>query len=648
MLALAPLLLALHPVPPPTLRRAAAPALPSFLSRGAVAATTAAAALAGAPLPVFAEGGGLPLVGTFFETDDGRQVIVFFAQTLISWGVPAAVALVFVLLAYKPNKPDAENEDGGLPPQLAKALGLGKEPKEYLAIERLNAKLQSFDYSFAKATTSKETALRASERLSLERRFGSEVSAMGLETEAVREIAKAEQQFRKIDDAIAKELAGAMRTLRASSLAKKGNASGAMALPGMSSSPAFGGGGDGQKTVRSLQDRRMTNELAFLASLSNTLQPEQASRLAAALKPAGSELAADEPGGGSTSAVASLADAAASSRAAAKHVYVLSFFGDVTASQVSTLRQEITAVLRNADVARGDEVVLVLNTGGGTVTGYGLAAAQLQRLKTKGIKLTICVEQVAASGGYMMACVADTILCAPFAVIGSIGVITEQPNVYERLKKEGVVFSTVTAGKYKRTLTPTKEIDPKDEAKLKEDIEQVLALFAAFVGENRPQLDIANVATGETWLGPDALKNKLVDGLTTVDELLTGHVDGGAEVFSIKYKDPAAKSPLAALLSPSGSGGADAGLLRLLALQAANMNGGGMRGLLSRALGGSPAAASNTDALLEALGGTVQDADGTERASRQAMATRLPGEAEPMAMWPGSQKDAADEATWFL
>merc|ERR1740117_1240704 len=219
-----------------------------------------------------------------------------------------------------------------------------------------------------------------------------------------------------------------------------------------------------------------------------------------------------------------------------------------------------------------------------------------------------------------MACVADTILCAPFAVIGSIGVITEQPNVYERLKKEGVVFSTVTAGKYKRTLTPTKEIDPKDEAKLKEDIEQVLALFAAFVGENRPQLDIANVATGETWLGPDALKNKLVDGLTTVDELLTGHVDGGA----------------------------DAGLLRLLALQAANMNGGGMRGLLSRALGGSPAAASNTDALLEALGGTVQDADGTERASRQAMATRLPGEAEPMAMWPGSQKDSADEATWFL
>merc|ERR1740139_1307336 len=185
VLVLAPLLLALQPVPPPTLQRSVP------LLRGA------APAIAGTPLPVFADGG-LPIVGKFFETDDGRQIIVFFAQTLISWGVPAAVALVFVLLAYKPDKSDSEDEDGGLPAPLAKALGLSKEPKEYLAIERLNAKLQSFDYSFAKATTSKETALRASERLALERRFGSEVSAMGLETEAVREIVKAEQQFRKI------------------------------------------------------------------------------------------------------------------------------------------------------------------------------------------------------------------------------------------------------------------------------------------------------------------------------------------------------------------------------------------------------------------------------------------------------------------
>jgi signal peptide peptidase SppA len=189
--------------------------------------------------------------------------------------------------------------------------------------------------------------------------------------------------------------------------------------------------------------------------------------------------------------------------------------------------------------------VLVLNTGGGTVTGYGLAAAQLQRLKDAKLPLTICVEQVAASGGYLMACVADEIVAAPFAVLGSIGVITEQPNVYERLTREGISFETITAGKYKRTLTPTKKVDPKDVAKLKDDIEKVLAIFRNFVAKHRPSLDIDKVATGETWIGPDALAQNLVDRLATVDDVLLKYVDAGAEVFGVKYKQK--KSPLAAL-----------------------------------------------------------------------------------------------------
>ena len=159
-----------------------------------------------------------------------------------------------------------------------------------------------------------------------------------------------------------------------------------------------------------------------------------------------------------------------------KHVFVLNFFGDVQASQAAGLREEVTAVLRQAKKRRGDEVVLVLNTGGGTVTGYGLAAAQLTRLRDADIKLTVCVEQVAASGGYMMACCADRLVASPFAVLGSIGVISEIPNLYERLKKEGIEFQTVTAGKFKRTLTPTKKIDPKDVEKSKADIEDVLVL----------------------------------------------------------------------------------------------------------------------------------------------------------------------------
>jgi len=224
-----------------------------------------------------------------------------------------------------------------------------------------------------------------------------------------------------------------------------------------------------------------------------------------------------------------------------KNVFLLKFNGDVQASQVKTLRQEVTAVIRNAK--KDDEVVLILNTGGGTVTGYGLAAAQLTRLKQAGLKLSICVEQVAASGGYMMACTADKIFASPFAVLGSIGVISEQPNLYERLKREGIEFQTVTAGKFKRTLTPFKKPTEEDFNKNKEDIEQVLVLFKNFVAEQRPQVNIEEVATGETWFGPDALKRGLVDELKTVDDVLLDLLEAGAEIFSVTFNPARAAQP---------------------------------------------------------------------------------------------------------
>jgi serine protease SohB len=178
-------------------------------------------------------------------------------------------------------------------------------------------------------------------------------------------------------------------------------------------------------------------------------------------------------------------------------------------------------------------VVLELDSGGGTVTGYGFAAAQLERLKAAGLPLTICVTEVAASGGYMMACTADRLVAGPLAILGSIGVITDIPNVYERLKKEGVVFNTVTAGKYKRQLTPTKQTTDKDLAKTKQDLEDILTLFKGFVKRNRPKLDIDDVATGEIWFGPDALEKKLCDELATVDEVLMGLVQDGHDVFQV-------------------------------------------------------------------------------------------------------------------
>jgi len=220
---------------------------------------------------------------------------------------------------------------------------------------------------------------------------------------------------------------------------------------------------------------------------------------------------------------------------AGKNLYVTRFPGDVTASQLNELREEVTGILQVAKP--GDEALLVLQSGGGTVTGYGLAAAQLQRFKAKNIKLTVCVEQVAASGGYMMCCTADRIVASPFAVLGSIGVISEVPNAYERLQREGIEFATITAGKYKRTVTPTKKVTKEDLKKSTEDINEIFNLFKSFVGSQRPQLDIENVATGDTWFGEDALARGLCDELATADDVLLDFVDKGYDLYEVAY-DP--------------------------------------------------------------------------------------------------------------
>ncbi|KAL7541665.1 hypothetical protein ACHAXR_011109 [Thalassiosira sp. AJA248-18] len=234
-----------------------------------------------------------------------------------------------------------------------------------------------------------------------------------------------------------------------------------------------------------------------------------------------------------------------------KNLFVTRFPGDVSASQLNELREEVTGILGSAQP--GDEALLVLQSGGGTVTGYGLAAAQLQRFKAKGMKLTVCVEQVAASGGYMMCCTADRIVASPFAVLGSIGVISEVPNAYERLKQEGIEFQTVTAGKYKRTVTPTKKITKEDLKKSTEDIQEIFNLFKGFVKSQRPQLDIEDVATGDTWFGEDALEKGLCDELATADDVLLEFVDNGFDLYEVVY-DPAPEG-VGGLLTglPSGS-----------------------------------------------------------------------------------------------
>jgi serine protease SohB len=219
-----------------------------------------------------------------------------------------------------------------------------------------------------------------------------------------------------------------------------------------------------------------------------------------------------------------------------QRVFVLSFLGDLYASQVETLRKEVTAILRSATPS--DEVMVILQSSGGTVTGYGLVAAQLLRIKESGLRLTVAVEQVAASGGYLVASVASTIICSPFAVVGSIGVIQEVPNIHKRLNSEGVEFHSITAGKYKRVLSSTKEVTSDDLAKAKADLEEIHTLFQEFVKENRPSIDLDVVATGEIWFGTRAVEVGLCDAIKTADSLLMDYVDSGFDVFHLKYEDP--------------------------------------------------------------------------------------------------------------
>ncbi|PYF83261.1 protease SohB [Marinomonas alcarazii] len=218
-----------------------------------------------------------------------------------------------------------------------------------------------------------------------------------------------------------------------------------------------------------------------------------------------------------------------------KRLYVLDFDGDIKASAVESLREEITAVLSVAKPK--DEVVVRLESGGGVVHGYGLAASQLQRIREAGIPLTVCVDKVAASGGYMMACVADKIIAAPFAILGSIGVVAQIPNVHRLLDKSLIDVELHTAGRYKRTLTMLGENTEEGREKFKQDLEDTHGLFKRFVSGQRPQLDIEDIATGDTWYGSEALENKLVDVVMTSDAYLVSHYHD-TEVVRVVYKQP--------------------------------------------------------------------------------------------------------------
>jgi len=525
---------------------------------------------------------------------------------VIDWGVPT-LAVGFLLSGLKgPPEPDdgasGSSPLGGL---FKRGGGGGVErgvtlPKELIKVEPLGERLASFEFSLESATGSRSAALAAERRRALRRRFNDDLG--GLSDTALAALAEAEAAWRKEAAAPAAAAVAARGQVRELSV----QLGGAVTPPGERAASEAPGQGALRKRLAKAHARlaraqraSADAEVSFLQAASEALGSgdagawEARAKLSAlAARPASWEPLAPplehggvggDAAGAAGAAAGGAAGGAAGSAAAAARAFVLDFPGDVQASSVATLREEVTAVVGSADAARGDRVVLRLSSGGGTVTGYGLAAAQLLRLKEADLHLTICVEQVAASGGYMMACVADRIVASPFAVLGSIGVITEQPNVYERLRKEGVEFSTVTAGKYKRRLSPTKKLDDKDVVKTKEEIEEVFGLFKAFVARHRPQLDIEAVATGETWFGEDALRRNLTDALQTFDGALLELHRGGVDIFSVSYQQPSEGGALARLAGAGGGGGADGLLPHLMTRRA----GWGAR-LLGALLGAGP------------------------------------------------------------
>lgn len=228
---------------------------------------------------------------------------------------------------------------------------------------------------------------------------------------------------------------------------------------------------------------------------------------------------------------------------ALKRVFVIDFHGDIMASEVGGLREMVSAVLIEAGAE--DEVLVRIDNAGGAVHEHGLAASQLLRLRQRNIPLTVAVDKVAASGGYLMACVANRIIAAPFAIIGSIGVLAELPNFHRLLERHGVDFELHTAGEYKRTLTLFGENTDEARGKLREQLEETHQLFKAFIREYRQDLDVDRVATGEYWHGEQALALGLVDALQTSDDYLLSARDE-AELFKLRYKTR--KRPLERLL----------------------------------------------------------------------------------------------------
>lgn len=234
-------------------------------------------------------------------------------------------------------------------------------------------------------------------------------------------------------------------------------------------------------------------------------------------------------------------------------MFVIDFDGSTDCNEVEYLRRAVN--LLADEISEGDEVVVRLTSPGGTVNGYGLAASQLERLKRNGAKLTVAVDEVAASGGYLMACVADNLIAAPFSYIGSIGVVMELPNFHRLMKKYDVDYEQITAGEYKRTLSTFGENTEQAREKCREELRQIHGIFKSHVARFRKNVDIEKLATGEVWLASEAKELGLVDELMTSDEYIIKNMDNFAAVFNVSYTEKKKNNLVNRFLSRSAVAG---------------------------------------------------------------------------------------------
>ncbi|KZX82185.1 hypothetical protein A3715_00045, partial [Oleiphilus sp. HI0009] len=213
-------------------------------------------------------------------------------------------------------------------------------------------------------------------------------------------------------------------------------------------------------------------------------------------------------------------------------IFVLDFKGDKTASSVGSLSKEVSAILSVAKP--NDEVFLRLESPGGTITGYGLASQQLIRLREAGIRLVVSVDEIATSGGYMMAAVGDRIIASPTSMLGSIGVIMEVPNFYNLLDRAGVQFHQFTAGKHKRLVSMTNKIGDAAKDQINQDLEKSHELFKNHVHTYRNSVNLESVSHGDVWSAKYCLDNKLVDDLMTSEAYLFDRASR-ANIFHISW-----------------------------------------------------------------------------------------------------------------